>query len=44
MSKKRRRKPPSGGVDKGQKENLLEAIGEELQTHIEEDRKEKERD
>ena len=44
MSKKEKKEAPrQAASDKGQKENLLEAIGEELKTHIEEDRKEKEK-
>ncbi len=44
MSKKEKKEAPrQADLDKGQKENLLEAIGEELKTHIEEDRKEKEK-
>jgi molecular chaperone GrpE len=44
MSKKEKKEAPrQAEPDKGQKENLLEAIGEELKTHIEEDRKEKEK-
>jgi molecular chaperone GrpE len=44
MSKKEKKEAPrQAESDKDQKENLLEAIGEELKTHIEEDRKEKEK-
>jgi molecular chaperone GrpE len=45
MSKKEKKETlHQPGSDKGQQENLLEAIGEELKTHIEEDRKGKERE
>jgi molecular chaperone GrpE len=44
MSKKEKKETPhQKDSDKDQKENLLETIGEELKTHIEEDRKEKEK-
>jgi molecular chaperone GrpE len=44
MSKKEKKEAPrQADSDKGQKDNLLETIGEELKTHIEEDRKEKEK-
>jgi len=45
MSKKERKETSrQADSDKGQKENLLETIGEELKTHLEEDRKGKERE
>jgi molecular chaperone GrpE len=45
MSKKEKKETPhQTDSDKGQKENLLETIGEELKTHLEEDRKGKERE
>ncbi|OGP72773.1 MAG: nucleotide exchange factor GrpE [Deltaproteobacteria bacterium RBG_16_50_11] len=45
MSKKEKKETPhQTDSDKGQGENLLETIGQELRTHIEEDRKEKEKE
>jgi molecular chaperone GrpE len=45
MSKKEKKETPhQTGSNKDQKENLLETIGEELKTHLEEDRKGKERE